>query len=202
MDKIKRKCFKGDYYKDICDGIKNKFKPIYNTDIIIKYTSDKGFYYFKVYIKGTTFSSSGEEIGTDIHIDNFDNIDAINIFATKYTLNDFNSEYNDYSEDNHKILKEEIVKLVKEYEAAGMIFKDVEIYEYGYRVSVYHPLYSEKYSSGFSNNRNWKVHVTGHNFSVTPISTSTMKSAIRDVKSMLNKFNASCIQAAITGEKI
>lgn len=192
-DKLNRKAIKGKYYKDIEEGIKEKYKELYKDEIIIEYKFEKSKYYFTINLKGKTFNKKGIVIDTLIFIDKFVNLDAINMFAKNYSLQEFDKEFNDYSEENYKILKEEINKIVEEYKEAGVLFQTVSINNSFMYIEYHHPNYKRPFAQ--FNIKSYRKH-----FAVTPISTLTMKNTVKDFKNHMHRFITDCILKTIDNE--
>lgn len=201
-DRLNRKKIDGCFYNDIKAGIIERFKKIYGKAITINYEYTECEYFFEVLMEGKTISKLGDEVDTLIFIDKFINIDAIKLFANKYTLKEFNERYNDYSYENHKILEVEIKKLIKEYSDTGIVFDNINIEDRGYYIELYHPLYSVNRISNYPNTKEFATKVLSHYFCVVPISKSTMKAKLNDIKRTLKAYNAQYVNAALTGEKI
>lgn len=201
-NRLNRKKIDGCFYNDIKAGIIERFKKIYGKAITVNYESNNNQYSFNIFINGKTISNVGDEIDTLIFVDKFINTDAIKLFANKYTLDEFNEKYNDYSYENHKILEVEIKKLIKEYSDTGIVFDKVDIDERGYYIELHHPLYSVNRISNYPNANEFATKVLSHYFCVVPISKSTMKAKLNDIKRKLKAYNAQYVNAALTGEKI
>lgn len=197
---LNKKSLKGEYLKDIENGIMKSFKTLYpNNEITIDYLYSEKNYYFNIYINGKTFSKKSKNIeSTNILVDTYNNVEAIALFAKKYIMDDFYNKHNDYSEDNHIILEKELKKLIEEYKKNGIVFNCIQIDKCGYYIEYYHPLYSEKIRLGNKEECRTRYHV--HSFNTIPISKATMKKQIRKIRKSLEQDMANYVAKAIINE--
>jgi hypothetical protein len=177
--RINRKSFKGKFYKDIENGLINKYKQLYpENDIEIKYSSDQSIYYFRVYISGKRFNLVNDQLVVEdypIFVTCYNNANAIKAFST-IPWEDFDNEYNDYKKDNYKIVKDGIDKLASMYKLLGVEFDSIDIHE-SYCFIYFH-----------SENERYQQRSYRKCFDITPISESTAKNTVRDFKKTLEYY--------------
>lgn len=191
---LDRKCFKDKFFDSVEKGIMKSFGNLYpNNKIVVKYESEKEFYYFKVYINGETFAQQEMPMAIDtlIYVDKYINHIAIKLFSD-LPEDSFYKQYDDYKQENYDWLKDEVQKVVDEYKQKGVVFEDITIQQTRWRVQCYHPEKSPK-DPYYRPNSMWSKNDSqehpelrrcsnGGYFSITPISMTTAKNVLSKFK--------------------
>lgn len=193
---IDRKKLAGKYYEKVEKGIIKAFSNLYpNNKITVKYKSERNDYYFYVYINGETFAQQELPLAIDtlILVDRYINHLAISLFSGE-SLDSYIKKCDDYKEENYEWLKNEVDKLIEEYQKQGVIFEDATVSKNRWRIECYHPEKSKKdpyYNSLFSRRDINKPHpdrrrtCNGGYFSVFPFTMGTAKTILNRFKSAI-----------------
>jgi len=194
---IDRKNLKGKYYEKVENGIIKAFSNLYpNNKITVKYESENNNHYFCVYIDGETFAQQEIPLAIDtkILVDKYINHLAISLFSGE-SLDSYIKEFDDYKEENYDWLKNEVDKLIEEYQKQGVIFEDATVSKNRWRIECYHPEKSKKepYQNSYFNKThiNNKPHPdkrrTCHSgyFSIFPFTMDTAKTTLNKFKNAM-----------------